>query len=353
MASVRALVLRLAALCLCLSFTGASCGTSALTLMPGVINDPHNLSLRRSLLAYGMGQVCDEIRARSMPLRLGDGEPVAGRFFPTQCQSREMGGGQIALQIGGQGYVWTDKSLRLGFEAAAAVAYEIDFLLADGGVMYVYFRSKGVSPPQFVTRLVEESQVAMFNKIFGGTTGQSPTDSFGSQVMGAQLVRGFTLIRDPSGGVEVGTGIVPPGTRPPGAYTGLDHGRPVLANERIELHQNQLDFAGPFQVPPGKQLGVLVNVSGAPAIDMLLVPRAVAEPWLTAYAHQRQLLPPPGPPLLDEVVPAGTGYRRALPVAPGSYYLVLDNTAVAGRTSPPTTPRDDRPVLVSFAVDLE
>src|SRR5689334_3860246 len=91
---------RLRVACFCLSFLGASCGPSALALMPGVINDPHNLSLRRAMLAYGLGQACDEIRARSMPLRLGDGEPVSGRFFPTQCTSREMGGGQIAVQLG-------------------------------------------------------------------------------------------------------------------------------------------------------------------------------------------------------------------------------------------------------------
>src|SRR5262249_12396779 len=44
---LRPAVVRLVAACFCLSFLGASCGPSALGLMPGVINDPHNLSLRR------------------------------------------------------------------------------------------------------------------------------------------------------------------------------------------------------------------------------------------------------------------------------------------------------------------
>lgn len=364
MPALRAALPHILAASFALSSLGASCGSSAIGLMPGVINDPHNLSLRRSLLNYGLGQVCDEIRARSMPLRLGEQEPVAGRFFPTRCASRDIGGGVVTVEITGHGYVWTERSLRLGFEAAAAVNYDIDFLL-DGSTMYLYFRAKGNSAPQFATRLVEQSQIALFNRVFGAANGISPTDMFGAQVMGWQLSRGFTIIRDESGGVEVGLGVVPPGTRPPGAYDGLDHRRPILANERLELHQNQRDFAGPFVVPPGKELGVLINVSGppplpgagaapvTPAVDILLVPRAWGDPWLASYTHERALTPPLGAPLVDDTVVAGAAYRRAIPVPPGSYYLVLDNTAAAGRTSPPTEPRDDRPLYVSYAVDLE
>jgi hypothetical protein len=343
---------RLGALAFCLSFVGASCGPSALALMPEVVNDPHNLSLRRALLSYGMGNVCDEIRGRNMPLRLGDEEPVAGRFFPTACSAKEMPDHSLYVQIGGHGYVWTEQALRIGFEAGAAVAYDVDFLL-DGSSTYVYFRVKGTSPPTFVTKMVEQSQVAMFNRVFGAAHGQSPTDSFGGQVMAAQMARGFTVIRDASGGVEQGVGVVPPGSHPPGGFLGLDHSRPVLANERIELHQNERDFLGPFVVPPGKRLGVTLNLTGAPAIDLLAVPRGPGDAWLAAYTHAREVTPPPVAPVFDDVVPAGGMYTRALQLPPGAYYLVLDNTPTAGRTSLPTAPRDDRPVLVSAAVDLQ
>lgn len=353
MPSLRAAILRLCATAFCLSFVGASCGPSALTLMPGVINDPKNLSLRRSLLAYGMGQVCDEVRSRSMALRLGDDEPVAGRFFPTLCKSREQPSGEIYVELAGHGYVWTDKSLRIGFEASAAVAYDVDFLL-DGSTTYVYFRVKGSSPPKLVARLVEEKQVSMFARIFGAANGGSPIDSFGGQVMAAQLQRGFTVIRDASGGTEVGLGVVAPGQRPPGGgFVGLDRTNTILANERIELHQNQRDFTGPFVVPPGKQLGVMVSETGAPAVDLLVIPRGAGDAWLAAYTHERDVTPPPAMPVVDDVVAAGPVYRRALRVPPGSYYVVLDNTANAGRTSLPTAPRDDKPVVVSYAVQLE
>jgi hypothetical protein len=346
--ALRGLVLTVASL----SFVGASCGPSVLGLMPGVINDPQNHSLRRSLLASGLGHLCEEVSARSMPLRFHDEDPVAGRFFPTVCGARELPNGDLYLQLAGQGYVWTDRSLRLGFGAGAAIAYDTDFLL-DGATMYVYFRPRASEPPRFTSRFVEDPQVTMLSGMVGKQGGQSLQDRIGTQIMTATLARGFTVIRDPSGGVEYGVGIVPPGSRPPEAYRGLDRDSPVLANERVDVHQNQRDFAGPFEVPPGKQLGLLISVAGAPAVDVLLVPRVVGDAWLSAYTSYAATTPPPGPPLLDDVVVLGTAYRRAVAVPPGSYYLVLDNTPTAGRTSPPPYPRSDRAAVVSYAVDLE
>ncbi len=355
MPALRTAIRRLSALATCavsLSFLGASCGQSALGVMPGVLNDTRNLSLRRSILAYGMSRVCDEVRSRSMPLRFADEDPVMGRFFPTQCTARELPDGDLSLQFAGRGYVWTDMSLRLGFEASAALAYDTDFIL-DGSTMYVYFRARPSAPPAFTTHVVEQQQAALFSVLAGKRGGLNLPDSVGTQIMAAQLARGFTVIRDASGGVDFGLGVVPPGARPAEAYTGLDHSRPILANERVDLHQNQRDFAGPFEVPAGKELGLLISETGAPAVDVLLVPRAVGDAWLATYSSELSTTPPPGPPLLDDVVAAGTPFRRALALPAGSYYLVLDNTPTAGRTSLPTAPRDDHAAVVSYAVDVE
>ena len=346
--AIRRLVLTVASL----SFTGASCGPSVLGLMPGVLNDPQNLSLRRSLLASGLAHVCEEVSSRSMPLRFRDEDPVAGRFFPTTCAARELPSGDLYLQLAGQGYVWTDRSLRLGFGAGAAIAYDTDFLL-DGATMYVYFRPRASDPPRFSTRFVEDAQVTMLSGMIGKQGGQTLPDRIGTQIMAATLARGFTVIRDPSGGIEYGVGVVAPGARPPEAYRGLDRDRPVLANERVDVHQNQRDFAGPFEVPAGKELGLLISVAGAPAVDVLLVPRAVGDAWLATYTNQPTTTQPPGQPLLDDVVVAGSAYHRSLAVPPGSYYLVLDNTPTAGRTSLPPYPRNDHAAVVSYAVDLE
>jgi len=58
-------------------------------------------------------------------------------------------------------------------------------------------------------------------------------------------------------------------------------------------------------------------------------------------------------PLLDEAVPAGAVFKRTLAVPAGSYYLVLDNTATAGRTMPPKIAGDDRAANVSYGIALD
>lgn len=353
MLALRAALLRALALAFPLSFLGASCGQIALGVMPGVLNDVHNLSLRRAILAYGTGRVCAEVQSRSMPLRLRVDDPVVGRFVPLGCSSRELEGGNLELSFGGRGFVWTNLSLRVGFEAAGSVAYDTDFLM-DGSTMYVYFRPRATGGTRFVTKVVEQPQAAFFGGLpaLGGANGQSLTDRFGAQIMADQLSRGFTVIRGADGAVELGIGVLPPGQHPPPAIAGVDRGKRVIVNERSEVHQNQRDYV-PIEVPSGAKLTLLVGVDGAPAIDVLLVPRAMGEAWLWTYVTQAVTTPPPGPPILDEAVAAGGVWRRTLAVPPGQYYLVLDNTATAGRTAPTRYARDDRAALVSFGVELE
>jgi hypothetical protein len=349
----RAAALRALAALFFVSFIGASCGQAALGLMPGVINDPHNLSLRRAILAYGTGRICGEVQKHSMPLRLRNEDPIVGRFFPASCLVRELPGGELSLQFGGRGYVWTNLSLRLGFEASGGVAYDTDFLL-DGSTMYVYFRPRAATAATtFVTRVVEQPQAAFFGNLPLGNGGQSITNSFGAQIMAGELAKGFTVIRAANGSVEFGMGVVALGQHPTAPFKNLDRGRPVLANERSEIHQNQRDFVGPLEVPSGSRLILRIGVDGAPAVDALLVPRAVGEAWLATYATQAATTPPPAAPVLDEPIAAGALWERTVPVPAGSYYLVLDNTPTAGRTSPTTYARDDRAALVSYAIELE
>ena len=91
---------------------------------------------------------------------------------------------------------------------------------------------------------------------------------------------------------------------------------------------------------------LVVSVDGVPAADVLLVPRTTGEPWLAAYILGAAAGPPPGPSVLDEVVTAGLAFRRTVSVPEGQYYLVLDNTATAGRASPTGT------ATVSYAIEV-
>jgi len=110
---------------------------------------------------------------------------------------------------------------------------------------------------------------------------------------------------------------------------------------------------GPFEVDSeGRALFLTVGVDGAEGVDVMVVPRDAGEQWLSLYIHQPMTTPPAYPPLLADVALSAQPYRKMLPVAKGRYYLVIDNTATAGRLSPPANLFDDRAALVNYAVEL-
>jgi hypothetical protein len=342
---MRRILLRAFTLAAPLAFLGASCGPDVVGMMPGVINDPHNLSLRRDLLSRAKPRVCDEVGSRSLPIRARDEGPAIGRFVPLQCNAVEQPGGELHLQIAGRGYVWTSLSQRLGFEASTAVAYDTDFQIG-GGSTWLYLRPKAPPQAQFATRLVEQMGASLFAG--GATGGSSLTDRYGGQIMTNQLARGLTVVRAPDGMLELAVGVLPPGMHPQGGVAETTKGGRVFVNDRAELHANQRDFV-PFNVPEGARAAILVGVAGAPAVDALVVPRAVGDAWLAAYVAQAAPTPPPAQPVLDEVVAAGPLLRRELAAPPGAYYLVLDNTSAAGRTPSAAA---DRALVVSYAIEL-
>ncbi|MFT3774857.1 MAG: hypothetical protein QM820_56635 [Minicystis sp.] len=348
MPALRAVLLRALALAVPLSFVGASCGQGALGIMPGVINDTHNLSLRRAILAEGKGKICAEVQARSLAIRPRDDAPAIGRFMPLQCYARDLPNGEIYLQLGGRGYVWTNVSQRVGFEAGIGVNYDVDFQL-DGSTMYLYLRPRAATAPAFATKVVENPQAAFFGGMATTPSGQKMTDAFGASIMSSQLTRGFTVIRKPDGTIEMGLGVIPPGGHPMAGIATLDRDKPVLLNDRSELRPNQRDFI-PLEVPPGSKLTLLVGVAG-PGVDVLLLPRAAGEAWLGAYATQAVTTPPPAQPFVDEPVDPGPIWRRTVAVPPGAYYLVLDNTPSAGRRAPAAS--GDQPAVVSYGAELE
>lgn len=348
MSRLRAALVRAFVLSAPLTFLGASCGPTALGIMPGVINDPHNLSLRRAILAYGRGRACAEVQGRSLAIRPRDDLPTVGRFLPLSCTSRDQPDGDLYLQLGGRGYVWTTMSQRVGFEAWTGMAYDTDFQL-DGSTMYVYFRPRATAGSGFTTMVVENAQAAFFGGMARAPNGQKLTDAFGGQMLQSQIARGFTVIRAANGSLEFGLGLIPPGAHPMTGLALADRDKVVLVNDRSELRSGQRDYV-PIEVPEGKQINVHVGVQGAAAIDVLVLPRAPGEAWLTAYATQAVTTPPPAAPLLDEPVSAGVVWKRTLAVPAGQHYLVLDNTTTAGRSAPPA---GDPPVVVSYAVELD
>jgi hypothetical protein len=326
-------------------------GPQALAIMPGVINRTDNKSLRFALLKYGLETFCQEMTKRGAPLKLADDQPSIGRFYPQRCDTRlieDEANKSFLVQFFGSGYAWTNITRRLGFDAAGVIEYDPDFLLDDSS-MYLYFRTKHIAATSFQAGMIENTAASAALVLAPGGF----AERFGRQVVAEELTRGFTVIRRSDGSVDFGLGIVEKGKTPFHPYEIKGDTKIVLANERIEVHAGQREFLGPFEADSqGKAFFLTVGVDGAEAVDLMVVPKDAGDQWLSLYIHQPQTTPPMYAPLMADVAAAALPYRKALPIAKGRYYLVVDNTATAGRVAPPPNVFDDRAALVNYAVQL-
>ena len=326
-------------------------GADVLAIMPGVINRADNKSLRFAMLKYGLESFCQEMLKRGAPLKLAEEQPSVGRFFPQRCDTRLVDDDAhrtFLVQFSGAGYAWTNLTQRLGFDASGVVEYDPDFLLHDG-TMYLYFRTKHVASTNFHVGMIENTATNLALVLAPGGFAAK----FGQQVVAAELTRGFTVIRRGDGTVDFGLGIIEKGKMPFHPFQIRGDAKTVLANERIEVHARQREFLGPFEVDSqGRALFLTASVDGAEGVDVMVVPRDAGDQWLSLYIHQPMTTPPAYPPLLADVALSAQPYRKMLTVAKGRYYLVIDNTATAGRIAPPPNLFDDRAALVNYAVEL-
>ena len=362
---VRAALALLVAL-LGLGSLGASCAVRGLALMPGVVNDPGNRSLRRALFGFASSEICPEFLKRNIPLVLRDGDPATGRFFPNSCAVQELANGNLFLQFAGRGFAWTNVTGRIGFEASAAVEYGQDFLM-DGSTMDVYFRQKQTQSSDFRVLMVERTAAGAaaapsqgFAELLAGSIAAA-SQQIGQRILQSKIAQGFTVVRDADGTVSFGLGVLEQGQKPAVPFARGEADRTVLANETTEIHNGQRDYLGPFTLPSTDQALFLTAVlEGAPALEVLVVPKAMGDQWLDAYLRQAAPTALQAPPLSDEALPAAVGvpgqplppWRRTLRLPAGQYYVVLDHTTAAGQTAPPAQTADDRAAAVSYAVQL-
>ncbi len=304
-------------------------GQASLGIMPGVINNPGNRSLRRGILRYGLEQFCATMTHRGAPLKMRDDQPIIGRFFARSCTSQELANGDVFVQFSGLGYAWTNITWRVGFDAGGAIQYDQDFLM-EGSTMYAYFRTRTIASTSFNTLMVERA----------GSNGAAALGGFANpiakQVVESQLTRGFTVIRDSSGNVEFGLGVIERGEHPAKPFTVRGSDRMTLVNERTEVQGQQLDFLGPFEVDSdGRALFVAADIDGVPAVDVLVTRKDVGDAWLDTFIRKPGVPQPPQPSLMADVVPIRVAWQRSLPVAKGHYYVVVDNSSAVGTVAPP------------------
>lgn len=328
-----------------------SFGFGSMTLLSeGVINDPKNKSLRFDLLKFGLENFCREMQERGVALKLRDGEPTVGRFFATSCQSELIDDERrqsILVRYAGRGYGWTNVTQRVGFEVTGLVEYAPDFQL-HGESMYIYFRPRSVDANTFQTTLVE-SQLANTGI---AVLGVAP-DQVGKDLIKSQLGRGFTVIRmSERGETDFGMGYIAVGGRPFRPFQVVRSDKRTLDNDRTEVHSGQQDYIGGFLVGDTDQaLYLTMTLDGAPAVDVLLLTKATGDSALTRFTATAGPAQPEVTPFADQLT-SGSTWSRTIAVPPGSYYLMLDNSAQVGTAAPPTTALDDRAARVDYLVQL-
>jgi hypothetical protein len=344
---MRARTLILVALTLAGSSAGcASCAQSYLGVMPGVINDPSNRTLRREILSFGIGQFCTELVKHSAPLKLADDQPAIGRFFPTTCSTKTLENGDLLVSLGGDGYAWTNLTKKVTFDMTGTLEYDQDFQM-DGSTMYAYFRTKQITKSDFKSRAIENPIANVVNSL-------TPIgDNFGKQLLAGELQKGFTVIRDKDGNADFGLGVINVGKKPlrPWDVHGAD--RITYENTRSEVHQNQRDFVGPITIEDdGRAIWLTATVDGVDAADVLVLGKADADASLKAYLDTGASGPLTGTPVYSDVVQNGVQYMKPIKLPKGVYYLVWDNTPTAGRVAPPAALLDDRAATLSYVVQI-
>jgi hypothetical protein len=325
------------------------CGTpNPCTIVLGPVNDPANRTMRRKILSYGLDQFCTKMVTRNAPLKLSADSPVIGRFYPKQCNQKELDNGDLWVEFAGAGYAYTNVSKKITFTAGATLTYDQDFRCSDKNDVYAYFPTRNVQPADFHMTQIEQPMANLVQNWIGPYA-----DSFGKQMLSGQLAQGFTVVHDTDGNDTFDMGILPLGQRPFQPFNVHGSDRILYENNRTEVHTGERDFIGPIDVEDdNRALYITMTVDGAPNVDLLVMPRNEAEASLQLYLDYPQVGPLAFPPRMQETVQAGAEFKRTVPVARGMHYVVLDNTAFAGPSAPVVNPLVDTSAVVNYLIQI-
>jgi hypothetical protein len=323
-----------ATLAVLLAVTTTACGAcspNSVCKVAGPINDPSNRTLRRNLMSFGLGQFCQQMTTRSAPLKLAADAPVIGRFFPQHCVQRTLDNGDLWVQFDGIGYAFTNLSRKVTFTSAATIQYDEDFRCASDDAIYAYFDTRAISPPDFRILQIEQPVANLVQNWIAPFA-----DNFGRQMVSGQLAQGFTVIQDSDGSTDFDVGHLPLGQRPVHPFNLHGSDRVTVESQRTQVYSGERDFIGPIDVRDGgRAIYLTMQLEGTQGVDVFLVPKNEGDASLQLYINYGPAGPLAYPPRFQDVLRYGVQYQRAVPVPPGMYYVVIDNTSSAGQVSPP------------------
>jgi hypothetical protein len=283
---------------------------------------------------FGAQRMCPEIVKRGAPLKLSPEGNTVGRFFPSRCSHQVNDAAQsVTLHFGGSGFAWTPLAGRVGFSCDASIEYGIDWKWTEEAVYVWAVHRRTVSGPDFKLGAIENKAADWAARSPAGFL----ANTFGSQIVQGQLASGFTVVHTDEGD-EFTLGHLSPPARPKRPFSATNDDRFVFASETTEIRYDQVDFLGPFEVADDEQaLYFRLRLQGA-AVDLLLLHRGTGDLWREGLQLGAPLAPPPQPPIQSWVLQPGAEQQKAVPLAKGQYYLVVDNSARAGTTSPAWSP---------------
>jgi hypothetical protein len=300
---------------------------------------------------YGASQICPELLKRGMGLRMDERGPVIGRFFPTGCTvDVDSDNHLVTVRFNGWGYAWHTLTRKVTFNTDAALQFAPQVYFGEEDI-YVWGKSSRiVDGPHFTVRAVENpvAGVAALSPL-GGIA-----NLFGNQIAAGELTRGFTVLQNwDTESKSFGLGIIQPPQRPHTPYDVSTDEKHTYLNETVEVSWNQRDFLGPFEVVEGdQQLETRLFNSGGGA-EIMVVNRQTGDVWRDQYIQGGALTAPPGPVLGGVSVAPNRETRQAFRLAPGQYYIVVDNTAYAGSITPTGNPLLGGPAArISVVVQL-
>jgi hypothetical protein len=80
--------------------------------------------------------------------------------------------------------------------------------------------------------------------------------------------------------------------------------------------------------------------------------KAEGDASLQLYYEYAKSGPLAAAPIAGEILQQGIEVKRAVPVPPGMYYVVFDNTPTAGQVAPPVNALDDRAAVVNYLIQI-
>lgn len=268
-------------------------------------------------------------------LKLDSRSPSIGRFFPTTCSHTVDDAAQsVVLTFAGTGYGYVLPAKRIGFSCNATIALKPDFQIS-GDDLYVFGKLGSIlQGPDFRLGYIENPAFNIASNIppFG-----TVANFFGNQVLTSELTKGFTVVANEERGNDFALGILMPPSRPVKPFRIGEDERYTFANESVDIHGNQRDYLGPFEVSSGQSLFLTMTLQG-PSVDVMIVDKRTGDSWREMYQTGLPLAGPPGPVAGGNVQTAGPSATKRYVLPPGLYYVVIDNTPFAGIVAPPTQP---------------